>query len=277
MGLTLKELLMVLRGRRPSHAVFLSGRAFFARRPRTFASRPLPSSCSRYCGGSATKEIPRSRSRIRRGDVIAQAPPETGAPARNPTLAETGGSASARTEQPARPRRPLTHAAEPDHHAKSASNLALAFVLLPRAKRDGMSALYAFCREVDDVADEESVPVETRRERLAALAEDVRRACEAASRRVRASTRSSSQSSSGTICRLSISMNSSKASRWTWISSGTQTTSSWKLYCYRVASVVGLLSIEIFGYRDTLLPTVCRLPWQGAAIDQYFARRPSRR
>jgi len=31
---------------------------------------------------------------------------------------------------------------------KSASNLALAFVLLPKAKRDGMSALYAFCREV---------------------------------------------------------------------------------------------------------------------------------
>ena len=37
---------------------------------------------------------------------------------------------------------------------KSASNLALAFVLLPREKRDGMSALYAFCREVDDVVDQ---------------------------------------------------------------------------------------------------------------------------
>src|SRR5215475_8131744 len=60
---------------------------------------------------------------------------------------------------------------------KSASNLALAFVLLPRSKRDGMSALYAFCREVDDVADDESVPVERRREQLAAWREDVRRAC----------------------------------------------------------------------------------------------------
>ncbi|MCX6891111.1 MAG: squalene/phytoene synthase family protein, partial [Verrucomicrobia bacterium] len=58
---------------------------------------------------------------------------------------------------------------------KSASNLALAFVLLPRAKRDGMSALYAFCREVDDVADDESVPVEQRRRQLAAWREDVRR------------------------------------------------------------------------------------------------------
>jgi len=60
---------------------------------------------------------------------------------------------------------------------KSASNLALAFVLLPRAKRDGMSTLYAFCREVDDVADDESSPVERRREQLAAWREDVRRAC----------------------------------------------------------------------------------------------------
>ena len=33
---------------------------------------------------------------------------------------------------------------------KSASNLALAFVLLPKAKRKGMTALYAFCRVVDD-------------------------------------------------------------------------------------------------------------------------------
>ena len=49
---------------------------------------------------------------------------------------------------------------------KSASNLALAFVLLPKAKRDGMSALYAFCREVDDVADDESRPVPQRREQL---------------------------------------------------------------------------------------------------------------
>src|SRR6267378_5511438 len=60
---------------------------------------------------------------------------------------------------------------------KSASNLALAFVLLPRVKRDGMSALYAFCREVDDVADDESVPVERRREQLAAWRADVGRAC----------------------------------------------------------------------------------------------------
>src|SRR5438874_10222334 len=60
---------------------------------------------------------------------------------------------------------------------KSASNLALAFVLLPREKREGMSALYAFCREVDDVADDESVPAVQRRQSLQGWREDVRRAC----------------------------------------------------------------------------------------------------
>src|SRR6516165_10876625 len=60
---------------------------------------------------------------------------------------------------------------------KSASNLALAFVLLPKAKRDGMSSLYAFCREVDDVADEATAPEDHRREQLGAWREDVRRAC----------------------------------------------------------------------------------------------------
>ena len=60
---------------------------------------------------------------------------------------------------------------------KSASNLALAFVLLPRAKREGMTALYAFCREVDDVADDESIPVEQRRAQLAAWRSDIARAC----------------------------------------------------------------------------------------------------
>ena len=49
---------------------------------------------------------------------------------------------------------------------RSASNLALAFVLLPREKRRAMATLYAFCREVDDVVDETDTPIEVRRARL---------------------------------------------------------------------------------------------------------------
>ena len=64
---------------------------------------------------------------------------------RNPTLGETGGLPlrSALTN----PRSPPPKAMEASQSItrRSASNLALAFVLLPRAKRQGMSALYAFC------------------------------------------------------------------------------------------------------------------------------------
>ena len=60
---------------------------------------------------------------------------------------------------------------------KSASNLALAFMVLPEDRRAAMSALYAFCREVDDVADEESRPVTDRQKALNAWREDIRIAC----------------------------------------------------------------------------------------------------
>src|SRR3954462_14849505 len=60
---------------------------------------------------------------------------------------------------------------------KSASNLALAFILLPPEKRDEMAALYAFCREVDDIADNEETPVVVRRDELQRWREDIQRAC----------------------------------------------------------------------------------------------------
>ncbi|HEY9173556.1 MAG TPA: presqualene diphosphate synthase HpnD [Verrucomicrobiae bacterium] len=130
---------------------------------------------------------------------------------------------------------------------KSASNLALAFCLLPKTKRDDMSALYAFCREVDDVADEDAVPVEERRTRLAAWREDIRRAC------------------AGDAPRFAVNRELQPAIHWYHLrfelfdelirgcemDLDIRRYDSWEqldLYCYRVASVVGLLSIEIFGY-----------------------------
>jgi 15-cis-phytoene synthase len=132
---------------------------------------------------------------------------------------------------------------------KSASNLALAFVLLPKAKRDGMSSLYAFCREVDDVADDETEPVELRRTRLAAWREDVRRACDGARpeipvnvelqpviRRYHLPFEYFDELIKGVEMDLDV-------KRY-------QDYRDLELYCYRVASVVGLLSIEVFGYVD---------------------------
>lgn len=132
---------------------------------------------------------------------------------------------------------------------KSASNLALAFILLPRAKRDAMSGLYAFCREVDDVADNEATPVAERRQQLAAWREDIRRACStdapqfAVNRELQPVIRQ---------YRLPFDLFDA-------LLQGVEMDLDVKryedyerleLYCYRVASVVGLLSIEIFGYQN---------------------------
>jgi phytoene synthase len=132
---------------------------------------------------------------------------------------------------------------------KSASNLAMAFVLLPKPKRIGMSALYAFCREVDDVADEDSVPVASRREQLAAWREDVRAACQQGVPRFAVNRE----------LQVVIAAHGLKFELFDELIRGVEmdldtlryeTYEQLELYCYRVASVVGLLSIEIFGYRN---------------------------
>lgn len=132
---------------------------------------------------------------------------------------------------------------------KSASNLALAFILLPKPKRQGMAALYAFCREVDDIADDESRPTEERRIRLAAWRADVRAACEGVVPEI------------GIIRELQPVIARHRLPyllfdellRGVEMDLDTKRYSTYEdldQYCYRVASVVGLLSIEIFGYRD---------------------------
>lgn len=132
---------------------------------------------------------------------------------------------------------------------KSASNLALAFALLPAAKRDAMSALYAFCREVDDVADEDRVPEEQRRTSLQAWRQDIRAACEGGRpefpvnrelqpfiQRFGMSFELFDELIKGCEMDLGIKRYATFAAL--------------EHYCYRVASVVGLLSIEIFEYTD---------------------------
>ena len=132
---------------------------------------------------------------------------------------------------------------------KSASNLALAFILLPKPKRHAMSALYAFCREVDDVADEETVPLEKRRADLAAWREDVRLACHGDApsfpvnrelQAVIAQYRLPYILFDDLIRGVEMDLDIKSY----------QTFEELEQYCYRVASVVGLLSIEIFGYKN---------------------------
>lgn len=132
---------------------------------------------------------------------------------------------------------------------KSASNLALAFFLLPRAKRDAMSALYAFCREVDDVTDDESTPADERRAQLATWRADIRRACAGeppqfiVNRELQPVIRE---------CRILFPLFDEllKGCEMDFDIKRYETFEQLELYCYRVASVVGLLSIEIFGYQN---------------------------
>jgi len=136
---------------------------------------------------------------------------------------------------------------------KSASNLALAFALLPRPKRDAMCALYAFCRAVDDVADEDAIPTAERRTQLAAWRADLRRACgnevpefilnqefQPVIHQYKLPFNLFDELIQG--CEMDL-----EKLRY-------ENYDELELYCYRVASVVGLLSLDIFGYQDP----VCR-------------------
>jgi phytoene synthase len=132
---------------------------------------------------------------------------------------------------------------------KSASNLALAFVLLPPEKRRGMSALYAFCREIDDIADDEGIPVEQRRNDLQLWREDISRACNnerptfPVNRELQPFIRESHMP-------ISLFDELIKGVEMDLDIRRYETMDDLDSYCFRVASVVGLLSIEIFGYKN---------------------------
>jgi phytoene synthase len=113
-----------------------------------------------------------------------------------------------------------------------------------------MSALYAFCREVDDVADHESASVEEKRQQLAAWRTDIKAACNQGSpsypvnrelkpfiAQYRLPFDYFDELIRGVEMDLDIHRYDSFADL--------------EHYCYRVASVVGLLSIEIFGYQNS--------------------------
>ena len=132
---------------------------------------------------------------------------------------------------------------------KSASNLALAFILLPREKRDAMAALYAFCRAVDDVADEDSVPTETRRTQLAAWRKDISRAVQNEPPEFVIN-----QEFQPIIRKFHLPFalfdELIKGCEMDLDTLRYENYEQLELYCYRVASAVGLLSIEIFGYKN---------------------------
>jgi phytoene synthase len=130
---------------------------------------------------------------------------------------------------------------------KSRSNFFYAFLCLPRAQREAIYAVYAFCRIVDDAVDGGQDREEQRRA-LAFWREEIARVYGGAPRHP-AAQRLQEAVRRFPIARAvlediiaGVEMDLDHARY--------ETFEQLYPYCYRVASAVGLACIEIFGYRD---------------------------
>ena len=163
-----------------------------------------------------------------------------------------GGSVDARTAAAYRFCREIAR--------REAKNFYWAFRVLPRPKSDAMCAVYAFMRRADDIADDESKPLETRRVEMkswldawrasrmlspSADAEDpVFLALGHTQRRFNIPDSLLEELVAGTTMDLEPRTSDLEP---------VQTYATFDElyhYCYLVASVVGLVCIRIFGYTD---------------------------
>ena len=146
----------------------------------------------------------------------------------------------------------------------AAKNFYYAFLVLPAAKRQALCAVYAYMRRCDDIADDFKLPAHERRQRLEAWLDALHRAESGhptddpvllaltdTQRQYKIPVELLDQLAYGTGMDIQDSDPST--------SSGVadlqvlyRTFSDLRQYCYRVASVVGLVCIRIFGYRDPL-------------------------
>jgi phytoene synthase len=133
---------------------------------------------------------------------------------------------------------------------KSRSNFYYAFLALPRARREALYAVYAFCRTVDDIADLGTEGA-TQRAGLAAWRRDVARCYEHGAEPEHPIARQLAVA----VRRFNLPRAALEA-----IIEGCEmdleratydTFEDLLPYCYRVASAVGLCCIEIFGYTKT--------------------------
>lgn len=156
----------------------------------------------------------------------------------------------------------------------SAKNFYYAFHVLPKSKRQALCAVYAFMRRCDDIADDPGLIVAERRHKLDTWLDALHRAQQGdpsddpillaltdAQRRFTIPAGLLDELATGTA--MDVVDDSARARALaeedeplfaTRAVSGLtvqyQTFEDLRLYCYRVASVVGLVCIHIFGYRD---------------------------
>ena len=142
----------------------------------------------------------------------------------------------------------------------AARNFYYAFLVLPRRKREALCAVYAFMRRCDDITDEPKLSLTERRQQLETWLDALHRAQQGnptddaillaltdAQRRYAIPAGLLDELAHGTA----MDVEEAEASMQT--GSGVihyNTFEDLRLYCYRVASVVGLVCIHVFGYRD---------------------------
>jgi phytoene synthase len=134
-----------------------------------------------------------------------------------------------------------------DKAAKSGSSFYYSFRFLPAQQRQAIIALYAFCREVDDTVDE-IADTDIARTKLAWWREEIQRTFHGiATHPVGLALQSALQNFDfheeyfmEIIDGMAMDLDQFSYPEFKHLA----------LYCHRAASVVGLLSVEIFGYQD---------------------------
>ncbi len=144
----------------------------------------------------------------------------------------------------------------------AAKNFYYAFLVLPTAKRQALCAVYAYMRRCDDIADDFKIPALERRQRLDAWLDAFHRseaghptddpvllALTDTQRRYKIPVELLDQLAYGTGMDIQDGETASAPGS-AELQVLYRTFSDLRQYCYRVASVVGLVCIRIFGYRD---------------------------
>jgi phytoene synthase len=165
----------------------------------------------------------------------------------------------------------------------NAKNFYYAFLVLPKRKRQALCAVYAFMRRCDDIADDPTLSFEDRRQKLDTWLDALHRvqqgqpsddpillALNDAQHRYTIPAGLLDDLATGTamdVVDLTTDGRdvSTPPTPTRQLAVQYKTFEDLKLYCYRVASVVGLVCIHIFGYRDPVaeaLAEQCGLAFQ---------------
>jgi phytoene synthase len=138
---------------------------------------------------------------------------------------------------------------------REAKNFYYAFLALPHQRRDAICAIYAFMREADDIADDESLSIAERRQRLDAWLDLWHLAARGgvSSNLVFLAVRDAVGKFKIRLELLDELVAGVAMDLQQDPSGAPETYATFRelyRYCYLVASVVGLVCIRIFGYRD---------------------------